>query len=409
MLRGALAQPAFRWYMGARLAGFLGVQMQGVAVGWQVYELTQNPLHLGYVGLAQFLPALLLTLPAGMVADRFERRRVLFACHGVLSACAAALCLLSLGGAPPVSAIYAILVVVGAARAFAGPAGQSLMPNLVPPEDFTNAVAWSSTVWHTANLAGPALGGLLYAARGSAADVHGSAALLEIGGVCAIGVVRAIREQKKASGGASWHELVAGARYVWRRRVILGAVSLDMFAVLLGGAVALLPVFARDILHVGPQGLGLLRSAPAAGAVAMAVLLAHRPIARRAGAVLLASVLVFGLATIGFGLSRAFELSLALLVIAGAADMVSVFVRHAVVQLATPDEMRGRVAAINLLFIGTSNELGELESGLTAAWLGTVRAVVAGGVGTCLVVLAWAGLFPALRRVDRLDAEALGE
>jgi MFS family permease len=306
------------------------------------------------------------------------------------------------------ASIYAVLFVVGAARAFAGPAGQALVPNLVPPPQFTSAVAWNAGTWHAATIVGPALGGALYAWMGGAAEVYAVAGAMQIVGIVAIAAVQPIRAQEPARGG-SWQDLVAGARYVWRRRIIRGAVTLDMFAVLLGGAVALLPVFASDILHVGPAGLGMLRSAPAVGAVATAVALGLRPLERRSGTLLLVSVAIFGATTIGFGLSRSFALSLALLAIGGAVDMVSVYVRHAVVQLSTPDEMRGRVAAINLAFIGASNELGELESGVTAAWLGTVPAVVAGGAGTCVVVLAWMLLFPELRRLDRLDASELSE
>jgi MFS family permease len=397
----ALRYPAFRWYLVARLLGMLGFQMQGVAVGWQVYDLTRSPLHLGAVGLAQFVPAIALTLVAGDAADRFERKRLLAACHFLGALCTAALWLLARQDTPSLWAIYAVLTLVGAARAFSGPAGQALAPNLLEPRYFPNAVAWSSTIWHVAVVAGPAVGGAAYAWSGRAVEVYAIAALLVFGAALAILAIGATSRGTSVEP-PTWRTLLAGLRYVRERPLLLGALSLDMFAVLLGGAVALLPIYARDILHVGPTGLGLLRSAPAAGATLTAIFLAYRPLQRRAGVTLLVAVGVFGLATIGFGLSRAFVPSLCALLVAGAADMVSVFVRQTLVQLNTPDEMRGRVSAVNLAFIGVSNELGEFESGLAAAWLGTVPAVVAGGVATCLVALAWARLFPALRRVDRL-------
>jgi MFS family permease len=395
----------FRFFQLARLFGTLGFQMQGVAVGWQVYAITDQPIHLGYVGLAQFLPAMGFALLTGHAADRFDRRRVLLVCHLVLLGCSAALTWLARLESPEVWPIYVVLVAVGSARAFAGPAGQALLPNLVPPETFSNAVAWSSTTWHVANIAGPALGGVAYNLAG-AGSVYSAAAVLELVAVSSLLAIRA-RATARQRSPTSLKELVAGIRYVRHNSLILGAISLDMFAVLLGGAVALLPVYARDILHVGPVGLGVLRSAPAVGATLMAVLLAYRPLQRRAGATLFACVAIFGLATIVFALSKSFALSLAALLVVGASDMVSVFVRHTVVQLTTPDSMRGRVSAVNLVFIGASNELGEFESGLAAALLGTIPAVVIGGVGTCLVVAIWAWLFPSLRRVDRLDAAVL--
>ncbi len=408
-MTGFLAGPAvafshqdYRRYQAARLASTLGTQMQGVAVGWHVYSLTHSALALGYVGLAQFLPAIFLWLFTGHVADRFDRGRVLALCHLVLAACAVALLGLSLAGVRSTAPIYAILTVVGAARAFAGPAAQALMPSLVPKAHLQNAIAWGSSTWQVAVITGPAAGGLLYAAT-NAATVYAAQTLLEI---VSIGFLLSLATR---SGGQvkrrSGSELAAGLSFVWREKLLLGAISLDLFAVLLGGAIALLPVFARDILHVGPTGLGFLRSAPAAGAALTAVALAYRPIRKHAGAMMLACVFAFGLATIVFGLSRSFALSISALAVTGAVDMVSVFVRQSLVQLNTPDAMRGRVSAVNLVFIGASNELGEFESGLTAAWLGTVPAVVLGGVGTCLVVLLWGLLFPDLRRAERLERE----
>jgi MFS family permease len=403
----ALSHPGFRYFQLLRLCATVGFTMQGVAVGWQVYALTRDPLHLGYVGLAQFAPALCLTLFAGQAADRFERRRILAASHLVQAAGALGLWLLAARDAP-VGAIYAVLVATAGARAFGNPAASALVPSLVPPATFTNAVAWSSAVWHTAMVAGPAAGGALYAWSGRPAVVYGTVMALELGATVAAAAIRPHPSAPPRAAAGGSRDLLAGLRYVWRTPVILGAISLDMVAVLLGGSVALLPVYARDILHVGPTGLGLLRSAPAAGATLMALALTVRPLRRRAGPALFAGVLVFGLATIAFGLARDLGTALAALLVVGAADMVSVYVRHTVVQLATSDAMRGRVSAVNLLFIGASNELGELESGVTAAWLGTERAVLLGGVGTCVVVALWALLFPALRRVDRLDPEALG-
>ncbi|MSP23831.1 MAG: MFS transporter [Myxococcales bacterium] len=387
------------------MLGMMGLQVQSVAVGWQVYEITGDPLQLGYVGLAQFLPQALLSLYAGDVADRFDRKRIFAICYVVLTACTLALAFIASSSSIQVGLIYAALAVVGGVRAFAGPAGQALTPSLVAPKHFANAVAWSSTVWHIAIVLGPALGGVIYALA-SVQTVYFTAAALEIITAIAIATLPSVRTAR-VEGGASWQRVSAGMRFVWRHRIVLGALSLDMFAVLLGGAVALLPVYARDILCVGPTGLGLLRSAPAFGATLMALVLAVRPIVRRAGPVMLGCVAVFGAATVVFGISRSFALSFVALTVAGAADMVSVFVRHTLVQLGTPDAMRGRVSAVNLTFIGASNELGEFESGIAAAWLGAVGAVVAGGIGTIAVVLSWAWLFPSLRRVDRLDAEAL--
>lgn len=402
----AFSHRDFRRYQAGRVASVLGTQMQGVAVGWHVYSLTRDPLSLGYVGLAQFVPAIVLWLITGQVADRFDRSRVLALCHAVLVLCAFGLCALTLSGSTATAPIYAILVLVGAARAFAGPAAQSLAPNLVPKAHLQNAIAWSSSMFQVSTVTGPALGGLLFAAT-DAATVYVAQAVLEgVSVAFLLAIATRSRGDARSRGG---RELLAGLGYVWREKLLLGAISLDLFAVLLGGAVALLPVFARDILHAGPTGLGLLRSAPAAGAAAVAVLLAYRPITRRAGATMLAGVFTFGVATIVFGLSKSFALSLLALAIAGAADMFSVFVRSSLIQLNTPDTMRGRVAAVNLVFIGASNELGEFESGLTAAWLGTVPAVVVGGVGTCAVVLIWAALFPELRHAQRLEREPAAE
>jgi MFS family permease len=297
--------------------------------------------------------------------------------------------------------VYLILVAFGAARGVSSPAGQALMPDLVPASSLANAIAWGSSAWQVATIVGPALGGLVYAV-GGAEFAYGVAAVLFAVSLVSVSTIRVVPSRERGAP-TSWATVLAGVRYVFRRKVILGALSLDLFAVLLGGATALLPIYARDILHVGPQGLGALRAAPGAGAALMAVVIAYRPIGRRAGRTMLTCVAIFGAATMVFGISQIFALSLVALFVMGAADRVSVVVRHTVVQLATPPEMRGRVSAVNAVFIGASNELGELESGITAALFGVVPAVVIGGMGTCLVVAVWAWRFPELRRVDRLD------
>lgn len=394
----------FRLFQTAKLLATLAMQMQGVAVGWQVYAITGSALDLGYVGLVQFLPALVMSLLTGQVADRFDRRYVVVVCHAVLFACTLLLYGISRQDTPSVASIYVVLALVGSARAFLGPASSALMPNLVPADSFPNAVAWSSSTWQAAVIAGPALGGVFYS-LGNARQVYATSLALEL---IALVVIAALRTPGKARGraGASLKELLAGLAFVWRKPVILGAISLDLFAVLFGGAVALLPIYARDILHIGPEGLGMLRSAPAVGALVVGVLLTQRPLARHAGKAMFACVALFGAAQIAFGLSSSFVLSLIALIVSGAADMVSVYIRQSLVQLGTPDDMRGRVAAVNLVFVGASNEFGEFESGVTAAWLGAVPAVVAGGVGTLLIVALWVVLFPKLRDVDKLSAEA---
>jgi MFS family permease len=395
----AFRHRAFRHFLGARFLVVVGGQMQSVAIGWQVYALTHDPLKLGWVGLAQFLPMMLLALPSGHVADRYDRKRILVACFSVATLASGGLAVLA-ATRPSLPLLYALLALIGTSRAFHGPAISSLLPNLVPRDVFPNAVAWSSTVWQVATVGGPALGGLVYGAFGPTAVYAGTAGTSLLAVVLVSRIVLATRERAAAAPGTE--ALVAGLRFVWRNKVILGAISLDLFAVLLGGAVALLPALAHDVLHTGPSSLGVLRGAPAFGAALMAIHLARRPLRRRAGWTMLVAVAVFGAATVVLGLSRSFGLSVAALVLLGASDMISVFVRQNLVQLGTPDEMRGRVSAVNLVFIGASNELGEFESGVTAAWLGVVPAVIAGGVGTLLVVAVFALIFPALRRVDAL-------
>jgi MFS family permease len=394
----------FRLFLGARFASVVGMQMQSVAIGWQVYSITGRPMSLAWVGLAQFFPVAGLSLLAGQVADRFPRRKILMVCQGAMAALSAALFLVAHAGVTHVAPIYAVLVGIGVARAFLGPANQSILPSLVPVQDFGNAVAWGSSSWQVATVLGPTLGGVLYAAFGGAAGVYSAASCCGLGALALItGMSGRPAAASRLRSAGSRSSILDGVRYVRSNPIVLGAISLDLFAVLLGGATALLPVYARDILHLGPWALGALRSAPAAGAAVTAIVLALRPIERRAGAKMFAGVAAFGAATIVFGVSRSFVVSLIALIVLGASDMVSVFVRSALVQLATPDAMRGRVSAVNMVFIGASNELGEFESGLTAAWLGTVPSVVLGGLGTLAVVALWMWAFPPLRRIDRLD------
>jgi MFS family permease len=390
----------YRLLQSAKIASVIGVQMQSVAVGLQVKDLTHRALDLGFVGLMQFLPFVALSLAAGHVADRFARRRVLAICHGSVALVSLALCANARSGGGGVAPIYALLLLFGTARVFAGPAAQSMLPNLVAKQHFGNAVAWSSALWQACTIVGPAIGGFLYAL--GPASVYAASAALSASSMTLVLLMRP-REIARKSEPATLQTLFAGVRFVWKKKLILGSITLDLFAVLFGGAVALLPIFA-DRLGVGPVGFGVLRSAPAVGAACTAIALAFRPLRRRSGAWMFACVGIFGVATVGFGLSTSFALSLAMLAITGAVDMVSVAVRQTLVQIETPDEMRGRVSAVNLVFVGASNELGEFESGVTAEWLGPVRAVVAGGVGTVIVVLACAGLFPELRKVDRLGS-----
>jgi MFS family permease len=386
-------------FLAARFCSAMAVMMLSVAVGWQVYALTGSAFALGMVGLAQFLPAFLLTLPGGLAADRFDRRTLLLASFALDILVGAALLALSLHPSPRAVWIFAIIAFIGVGRAFMAPANGSLLPLLVGPEAFPRAVAWNSTVFQVATIAGPALGGILYVLGPWL--VYGIATALLLSGFVFIANMRG--QWKVHNSSAGWSGLLEGVRFVFAKKAILGAVSLDLFAVLFGGATALLPIFARDILHTGPWGLGILRSSPAIGAALVALWLAHFPIRGRAGRLMFACVAVFGACTIVFAVSRNFWLSIGTLIVLGGVDMVSVIVRGTLVQVSTPDAMRGRVSAVNMLFIGASNELGEFESGVTAAWLGTIPATVLGGVGTLIVVFVWWRLFPTLRRADRLE------
>lgn len=392
----------FSIYLSSRFLTTIAMQVQSVAVGWQIYGITHSAMSLGLVGLCQFVPMFLLTLPAGDVADRFDQRRVLSLSLFALGLCGMFLLVFTWVYPGRVGPFYAVLVLFGAARGFAGPASQSLMPFLIPKEKLPRAIAWNSSALQIAVIAGPALGGLLYVWGSATAYIACAVCFLAAGaGQASLGGRR--REPGAGVATTAIARVAEGVRFVRVRPIILGAISLDLFAVLLGGATALLPVYARDILHIGPIGLGLLRSAPAVGAATVGLLLGRRPIQRHTGRRMFATVALFGAATILFGLSTNFYLTLGALVILGGSDMVSVFIRQSLIQTATPDAMRGRVSAVSVLFIGASNELGEFESGVTAAWFGTVPAVVIGGIGTLAVVTLWMWLFPPLRRVDRLS------
>jgi MFS family permease len=393
----------FSLYQIARFLVIVALEMQSVAVAWQVYEITRRPLDLGYVGLVQFMPGILLSLVSGHTADRFDRRRIMLACFSAYFTCATLLFLYTTRAPRPLAVmpIYGILLLLGIARAFSAPTSQALMPALVPQEHFQNAVAWSSSTFQLATITGPALAGVIYAIGKTPAPVYATSGCLFVCGLLLTAAMH-VRTGRMEHRAASVETVLAGFRYVWNQKILLGSISLDLFAVLLGGAVALLPVYADEILHVGPRGLGLMRSAPAVGAAIMGLLLAIRPLRKRSGLVMFTCVTVFGITTIIFGLSRSFLLSLVMLFALGAFDMVSVIIRGTLVQMNTPPEMRGRVSAVNMLFIGASNEFGQFESGVTAQWLGAVRAVVFGGIGTLIVVGLWAWKFPELRKVDDL-------
>lgn len=393
----------FRLYATARLSSTLGIQVLSVSVGWQVYSITGDPLDLGLVGLVQFLPILCLGLLGGHAADHRERVRTLTLALSASTAVAVGLLLYILGGAPKVWPILLLLTVHGAGLAFYQPAAQALLRHLVPREHVPNAIALNTTVWHLASVVGPALGGLALTAGESWA--FGLAAILLLSAVLLMSRVPP-RPVAAQAGSFNWLALTGGLRYVWRNKIILGAISLDLVAVLLGGVTALLPIFASDILGVGPSGYGWLRAAPAVGAICIGLYMTRWPLRRRIGTAMFAGVAGYGLATLVFGLSTWFWLSFVMLAVAGAADMVSVFVRHNLVQLATPDAMRGRVGAVSSVFISASNELGEFESGALAAWIGVISCVVVGAVGTVLATALWMKLFPTLVRVDRPeDAE----
>ncbi|CAN5438780.1 MFS transporter [soil metagenome] len=381
----------------------IGGQMQLVALSYYVYTNTGEALNLGYIGLFLFLPAISFSLLTGAVADRFDRRAIVMVCQCTMVL--ASLALFYITGRPghALWPIYAVLFVTGTAMAFATPASQSLLPLLVPAKHFPNAVVWNSTIWQVATVVGPGAGGMLVAHLG-APRVFLIDASMTTGAFCCYLFMK-IRTGRMEKSAVNWKSVTAGIHFIFQRKAVLGAISLDLFAVLFGGATALMPVFATDILHVGAVGFGWLRAAPSVGAAITAMAMAYVPPIRRAGATMFWCVAAFGACTIVFGLSRIYLLSFAVLVILGAVDMISVIIRHTLVTVMTPPSMQGRVSAVNSVFIGASNELGEFESGLTAHWFGAVRAVVLGGIGTLMVTGLWARLFPTLRQYGRLDQQ----
>jgi MFS family permease len=405
----AFTYPSYRLFQTARFFIVLATEMQSVAIGWQVYALTKNTLDLGLVGLWQFLPGIVLFLVSGHTADRYDRRKLLTLGYAGFAVCSALLLVISLSRVHSVYLIYGVVVLVGIVRCFNAPASRAILPLLVPEEQFQGAFAWASIIFEAATILGPAAGGLIYALSGGPSAVYAMAMIAAAAAATSmLGVKPKFRPRPREPFSA--RTVLAGMRYIWREKLVLGSISLDMFAVLLGGAVYLLPAFAQDILRTGPWGLGLLRCAPAIGAAAMALLLANRPLGRNAGAKMFWCVAGFGVATILFGLSHSMVLSMIALILVGATDMVSVVIRGILIQLVTPNEMRGRVNAVDMIFIGTSNELGGFESGATAKALGTVAAVVVGGVCAIAVTAACAALFPELRKLDELpQAESVRE
>ncbi len=396
----------FTAFLIARLVAVVATQVQAVVVAWQVYDLTREPLALAWVGLAQFLPMLGLLLPAGDLIDRFDRRRILGASWSVGALCSALLWWLSGHGASGVAGIYAVLVLYGCTRAFSGPAMQSLLPQIVPRGQLAQAIAANSMLMRGAAVGGPLLGGVLYALGGGELTYAVCCGCFVLGAWLLRRVTVAHAGPRGPVQGTMAERFGAGITFIRTRPIILGTISLDLFAVLLGGVVALLPIYAQEVLHVGPTGLGALRSAMAVGEVGMGLCLSVRPISRHVGRTMFAAVAVFGLANLVFALSHWFWLSCLMLAVAGAADMVSVNIRGTLVQFSTPDAMRGRVNAVNMLFIGSSNELGEFRAGTSAAWLGAVPAAVAGALCTLGVVAAWMAAFAPLRRVDRFEEAA---
>jgi MFS family permease len=388
----------FAFYWIARFTTSIAVQMQIVAISWQVWELTKDPLDLGFIGLAEFVPAIALGLITGAAADRYDRRTILILCYGIEAVCSASFFWFSWHGLTQAWPIFVILVVLGVARAFTSPASSALMPNLVPREQFGRAVALNSMSWQVATISGPALGGVVLLLG---TDVVYASTFV---GILLSSMMMWRVTPRPASGGrepVSWATLLAGLHFIRSRPVIFGAISLDLFAVLFGGAVALLPIYATDILAVGPQGLGALRAAPGVGALLIAIYLAHRPITHRLGYIMFACVGLWGLSIIIFGISTWFWLSLAMMAVSGAVDMVSVYVRQNVIQLGTPDQMRGRVSAVNSIFIGASNELGQFRAGVMGVFFGPIGTVLIGGVATVIVTGLWMKFFPALRDINR--------
>ena len=396
----ALHHRKFVFYWLASWAASFAVQIMSVSVGWQIYDITRNPLDLGFVGLAQFMPPLALVLVTGLAADKFNRRLIMALCLTLEIACAAALVIFTLSAPKVVWPVFAVLVALGFARAFFNPASDALAPNLLPKEAIAHGISLNSMSWQIANIVGPVAGGLLYGLSGAAA--YGTAAALLLLAMVLVALIGRVPQANHAAE-TSLSTLLAGFKFIKHEKIVLGAISLDLFAVLLGGAVALMPVYARDILETGPWGLGLLRASPGVGAIVMALWLSKFPIKDRAGIILFIFVASFGLFTMVFGLSTWVPLSILALAIMGASDMVSVYVRETLMQLRTPDEVRGRVNAVNRVFIGASNELGEFRAGLVAAGIGAVAAVTLGGAGTVAVAALWSRWFPELRTARKLD------
>ena len=399
----AFRHKAYSLYFFARFLGTFAVQIVSVSVGWQMYDETGNAFYLGLIGLFQFLPSLVLTLVTGTVADRYNRRLIAAFCFGVSTVCAATLLAITITGSFSPWPVFGLLVIFGIERAFAGPALQSLAPNLVPERDLANAIAWNSSSWQVASIVGPVAGGLLYGI--GAAEAYGTALLL-FAGAAVLMVMVPKPVQTRPNRAVTLETILAGFRFIASEKVVLGAISLDLFVVLLGGAVALMPVFARDILDLGPWGLGLLRAAPGVGGILVAVILATFPIRHHAGHLMFAGVAVFGLSTVIFGVSESTWISIAALAVMGGADMISVYVRETLIALWTPDELRGRVNAVNTVFVGASNELGEFRAGSMAHVIGAVPAVVFGGVGSLAVAAIWAARFTKLRKIDSLETPA---
>lgn len=397
----AFRHVAYARFFFARFLVAFATQIISVSVGWQMYDHTGSALYLGLIGLVQFLPSLILILFTGTVADRYNRRLVSAICIFVGTLCAAALLILTVTGMFSPLPVFLILTVFGIERAFMTPATQSLAPNLIPPQDLSNAIAWNSMSWDAAAIIGPVAGGLLYGlGAGTAYSV--AVILSAIGSVLVYLIPKP--EQRTSHEAKNWNTLLAGFHFIWSEKIVLGAVSLDLFAVLLGGAVALMPIYARDILMLGPWGLGMLRGAPGVGAILMALFLTSYPIRHRAGLCMFIGVALFGVGTLIFGLSHVAWLSILALVLMGASDLISVYVRETLITLWTPDHVRGRVNAVNMVFVGASNELGEFRAGTMASIFGAVPAVVIGGIGTLVVALLWATGFPKLRQIDTLDA-----
>ncbi|MBY5397821.1 MFS transporter [Rhizobium leguminosarum] len=397
----AFRHSSYTRFFFARFLLSFSQQIVSVAVGWQMYDQTGSAIYLGLIGLVQFLPSLLLILVTGSVADRYNRRAIAALCSLVSALCTLALLVMTLMGSFTPLPVFAVLLIFGIERAFMSPAVQSLAPNLVPEEALSNAIAWNSSSWQLAAITGPVFGGLLYGV--SAPTAYTVAVIFSVLGAALLYMIPK-PVQKTTGETKSWAMILGGFSFIRAEKVVLGAISLDLFAVLLGGATALMPIFARDILTLGPWGLGLLRAAPGLGAIVMAIFLAAYPLRHRAGIYMFIGVALFGIGTIIFGVSTNTEVSIAALALMGAADMVSVYVRESLIALWTPDQLRGRVNAVNMVFVGASNELGEFRAGTMAALFGAVPAVVIGGVGTLVVAAIWASSFPKLRRIDTLDA-----